>query len=222
VTIEVIDLGTGQTLWQFNPVQRYGFKMRLAGFADLDNDGVREAVLVKSGFGQGSFYIAVIDWSHDDAEELRLGSPTKQYSLTYLGDVDGDSQDELVALTYNLQNGAVATEIYGSTASAGVFGVGPSGPGPADLSGLSNHPNPVSDRTSLTFQLPRLAEVSLRVYDQEGRLVRDLGTEILPHGLHEIVWDGRDGRGRLAAPGVYFARLITPDSQENRKLVLAR
>ena len=52
------------------------------------------------------------------------------------------------------------------------------------------------------------ADVTLRVYDLSGRLVRTL-LDGAPHGRgrHEAVWDGRDGAGRSLAAASYVARL---------------
>ena len=52
---------------------------------------------------------------------------------------------------------------------------------------------------------PDAAEV--RVYDRKGRLVFRASRQ----GVAPIVWDGRDGSGRVREPGVYVARIKTTD-----------
>jgi hypothetical protein len=73
---------------------------------------------------------------------------------------------------------------------------------------LPNTPNPFNPSTVLRFSLARDADVDLTVYDVRGRLVRDLGTRSWTAGEHDVVWDGRDGRGRSLASGVYQVRLV--------------
>jgi hypothetical protein len=34
-----------------------------------------------------------------------------------------------------------------------------------------------------------------------------------------VTWDGRDGGGHAAAPGVYFARVLTPMGARTRRIV---
>jgi hypothetical protein len=44
--------------------------------------------------------------------------------------------------------------------------------------------------------------------------VRVLVDGNLPAGLHEVIWDGRDGRGFTVAPGFYWAVLDTGGAAE--------
>jgi len=93
-----------------------------------------------------------------------------------------------------------------------------------DVSLGPNRPNPFSGSTTIRFDLPRAAQVGLRVYNVAGRVVRDL---IEPSqseaGQHEISWDGRDQSGRPLAAGVYLYRL-TVDGKAGpvRRAVLLR
>jgi hypothetical protein len=59
----------------------------------------------------------------------------------------------------------------------------------------------------LTLTLPRPAEAELRVWDAQGRLVRQLLAGPCAPGEHAIRWDGRTDAGRAAASGLYYARL---------------
>jgi hypothetical protein len=51
--------------------------------------------------------------------------------------------------------------------------------------------------------------ITLRIFDQQGRLIRDLLSENLSAGMHEARWDGRDGAGRPVPGALYFYRLRT-------------
>jgi hypothetical protein len=74
-------------------------------------------------------------------------------------------------------------------------------------------PNPFILKTKLNFTLLHPAQVSLKLYDAGGRLVRALlASEHLSPGLHHIAWDGRDGNHHRLPPGVYFYRLEAPGS----------
>lgn len=83
-------------------------------------------------------------------------------------------------------------------------------------------PNPFNPSTELRFTVARQGRVSLRIFDERGRLVRDLVGETLAAGEHVANWDGRDGGGRAAASGVYVAELRTSDARELRKLTLVK
>lgn len=70
-------------------------------------------------------------------------------------------------------------------------------------------PNPASVKGSVRLRLPVDARIELAVYDLRGRRVRALADRSMPAGEHAIVWDLRDGTGRLLPAGVYFIRLRT-------------
>ena len=86
----------------------------------------------------------------------------------------------------------------------------------------SNHPNPFNAETLLRYAVPEAQRVRLAIYDILGRPVRILVDEVRPMGVHEIVWDGRDSRGRSVASGVYLYRFQTPDFSQTRKMILLR
>ena len=83
-------------------------------------------------------------------------------------------------------------------------------------------PNPFTHRTTLNFTLGQSGPVSIRLYDTEGRLVRELVRAWLPAGRHSALWDGLAVTGRPALSGMYFAALETPQGRSVRKLILAR
>jgi hypothetical protein len=85
-----------------------------------------------------------------------------------------------------------------------------------------NRPNPFREATSIAWALPGPQNVTLSLYDVRGALVRLLASGTCDAGRHEVVWDGRDGRGREAASGIYFYSLETAGVRETRRLVLLR
>ncbi len=103
------------------------------------------------------------------------------------------------------------------------------GAGVADCGGSScrldlaqNRPNPFAPDTWIAYALASDTNVSLRVYDVEGRLVRTLASGPEEAGTHRVRWDGKDAGGRDAAPGIYLYRLETPGVALSKKMVLLR
>lgn len=80
-------------------------------------------------------------------------------------------------------------------------------------------PNPFFASTELGFTLATPGEVSLGIYDAAGRLVRTLYRGAAPAGLARHAWNGRDSSGRIAAPGVYYARLVAGGRTLSRPLL---
>ena len=83
-------------------------------------------------------------------------------------------------------------------------------------------PNPFNPRTEIRYALPREQHVVLRVHDVRGHLVRQLVDGRRPAGLHAVVWDGCDDRGRNVASGTYYARLSAGGVSEVRAMALIR
>jgi hypothetical protein len=81
-------------------------------------------------------------------------------------------------------------------------------------------PNPVSSDAKLMYQLPEAAEVSLRVFDAGGRVVRSLKSGHVEVGVHTLHWDGRDENGARLANGLYFLTMTAGDYVGTSKLIL--
>ena len=78
--------------------------------------------------------------------------------------------------------------------------------GELSLSEVLPYPNPwnMAQPLKLRFTITQPALVEARIYDVAGNLVRILPSERKTPGRHYFVWDGRNGRGRIAANGLYF------------------
>jgi len=86
-----------------------------------------------------------------------------------------------------------------------------------------NHPNPFNRSTTIRFDLPRRAAVSVRIYDVRGRLVRTLRTAMaFEPGGHEVTWDGKAHDERRVGPGVYFCELSGTGFRSVRRMVKLR
>jgi len=81
----------------------------------------------------------------------------------------------------------------------------------ADRSGISlsqNSPNPFNPSTTIRYDLPTGAHVTLKVYNAAGRVVDVLVDGRREEaGSHSATWDGRTAAGAPVAAGMYFFRL---------------
>lgn len=87
---------------------------------------------------------------------------------------------------------------------------------------LKNYPNPFAHITIIKYSIPRSEEVSLKIYDISGRLVRNLVNREEKVGLHVVRWNRGDNQGHNVASGVYFAKLTAGEDTASRKLVIVR
>ncbi len=72
---------------------------------------------------------------------------------------------------------------------------------------LRSEPNPFRGSAMISYQLPAPGEVSLRVYNIGGQLVRTLVDGPRPAGRHMVRWDGRGDGGRALASATYICLL---------------
>ncbi len=74
-------------------------------------------------------------------------------------------------------------------------------------------PNPFNPMSTVRFELAADGEVSLRVYDTTGRLVRRLVEGRHRQGSHRVRWNARDDRDLEVASGTYFYELTVDGSK---------
>ena len=92
---------------------------------------------------------------------------------------------------------------------------------------LPNYPNPFNPETWIPYQLAKPADVTVRIYDINGRVVRYLDVGHQRAGLYHsrsraMHWDGRNTQGESVASGVYFYTLTAGDFTATRKLLIAK
>jgi PKD repeat protein len=85
-----------------------------------------------------------------------------------------------------------------------------------------NNPNPFNPATSILFDLPTAGKVRLEIFDVAGRRVALLAEGIFEAGRHELIWHGKDGRGKQASSGVYFYRLTGSEFTQTKSMLLIK
>jgi tetratricopeptide (TPR) repeat protein len=85
---------------------------------------------------------------------------------------------------------------------------------------FSADPNPATGRVTIRWQVPVESDVSLRVYNAAGQLVKVLADGRTKPGSYTSVWNGTDAKGRRLANGVYFYALDNGAKRISRKVIL--
>jgi hypothetical protein len=88
---------------------------------------------------------------------------------------------------------------------------------------LNNVINPArKEFTVLNYTLTRRGRVTVDVFTLDGTQVRRLVSEVKEAGTYNISWDGLNQGGRPVARGMYFIRVVAPDIDEIRKVMVVK
>ena len=136
--------------------------------------------------------------------------------LGFKGNIDTDS-----TLTFTLGADAIAN-YNGSALTAQVTVT-------ADRENavLANFPNPFNPETWIPYQLAQPADVTLTIYNVQGRVVRALDLGHQAAGVYQsrsraAYWDGRNAVGEPVASGLYFYTLTAGDFSATRKMLIRK
>jgi hypothetical protein len=134
--------------------------------------------------------------------------------------------ESVLALTYEDMNCPAAGEfeIAAKAILAGVWeflfpptSVASNEVPPRDFELAQNYPNPFNPETNIEYQISRIENVKLAVYDLLGREVATLVNEKKPAGSYTLRFDGSS-----LASGVYFVRLRAGSEMRVIKMGLVR
>jgi len=114
----------------------------------------------------------------------------------------GDLSDEVSATVTNIDNNGLAL--------------------PETYALYQNYPNPFNPSTTIKFDLPEQANVSIVVYNILGSKVRTLYNGARVAGSHQIVWDGMNDQGIRVTSGVYIYTIKAGTFVESKKMTLMK
>jgi hypothetical protein len=85
-----------------------------------------------------------------------------------------------------------------------------------------NYPNPFNPTTRFDVAIPKLANVTVAIYDVLGRQITTLMSGQQGAGLYSMEWDGRDARGLNVPTGIYFIRMLSDEFNQTQKIMLMK
>ena len=85
-----------------------------------------------------------------------------------------------------------------------------------------NYPNPFNPTTTISYDLPEQAQVTLGIYDLLGKKIKTLVNQSQNAGNKTAVWDGTDDLGRQVSAGVYLYRIQAGEFTHTRKMLLLK
>ena len=83
-------------------------------------------------------------------------------------------------------------------------------------------PNPFNPITTLRYELPEEAMVTITVYDMIGRKVNNLVSSQQTAGYKSIQWNATNDAGQPVSAGLYLYTIQTGEFRQTRKMVLLK
>ncbi|MGA2668957.1 MAG: T9SS type A sorting domain-containing protein [Ignavibacteria bacterium] len=102
---------------------------------------------------------------------------------------------------------------FGNT--LGITGI--SGTAPKEFSLSQNFPNPFNPSTEIKFDIAKLSNVKLNIYNVLGEKIALLVDQNLPAGSYSVNWDASE-----MPSGVYFYKIYAGDFSATKKLILIK
>ncbi len=93
-------------------------------------------------------------------------------------------------------------------------------PAKVPIAVFQNYPNPFNQTTRIMLQMNQSANVQIKIYATNGKLVRTLFSGSLQQGENRFNWDGRNSAGQKVASGLYFLHVSAAEMVIRRKVVL--
>ena len=83
-------------------------------------------------------------------------------------------------------------------------------------------PNPMLEGGEVRFALPVAGQVSLKIYNVKGELVKTLVDTKTDAGVYTVGWNGTNSRGNNVTSGIYFMKLETQAGSAATKVVVSK
>jgi hypothetical protein len=80
-----------------------------------------------------------------------------------------------------------------------------------------NYPNPFNPKTSIGIELFEDSEITVKVYNLEGREIQIIYDGYLTKGIHKFEFDGSD-----LPSGIYLYKINAPGFSQTKKMILAK
>ncbi|OGU35227.1 MAG: hypothetical protein A2068_14825 [Ignavibacteria bacterium GWB2_35_6b] len=98
-----------------------------------------------------------------------------------------------------------------------ITGINSSKTNPVQFKLFQNYPNPFNPNTVISYNVPMLSDVTLKIYDVLGREISMLVNEEKKVGSYEVNFDGSN-----LTSGIYFYKLTVGKFSETNKMMLLK
>ena len=202
---------TKELHWSVNPHQ---FEYNMAITAELEA-GSQLAVFVDDevrGVVESTYFPLTDSYT---ANLMVYGNDGEELSFRVYQEANDTELDILDHLTFEV-NGIIGNDIEPVLLRTISL--------PEEYSLSQNYPNPFNPTTTINYELPTDANVTISVYNIMGQLVTELVSSgnMQDAGYHSVVWDGTNLSGEPVSSGVYIYSIQSNGFNYVKKMLLMK
>lgn len=196
---------------------------------DFNNDNFPDLIYTKSTWDEINEYIYICfnnqEGSFNEPDSIFIGVP--QWFKITSADFDNNGYQDIAVTGYFFNEIDQAVRILFNDGTGDFLEEPQVGINNDELEitncKLSNYPNPFNPQTTVNFSIKEQGFVELIIYNIKGRLVKELNSQILEGGEHNVSWNGRDNNNQCCSSGIYLMNLkVNGKSRKTSKLILLK
>ena len=131
-------------------------------------------------------------------------------------DPDDNANSYLNGGTYSLVNGGYLAPEGSIEVETGMNSL------PSEWILEQNYPNPFNPSTTIEYQLPKTANVTISIYEINGKLIKEILNRKQNEGVHRVIWDGTNQNNIRVASGIYIYTIKSDNLLASKKLILIK
>ncbi len=232
-TMDSSDLGDGVMLFRVVAAMDEGnwISVDMPGYS-VDNIAPPAPPVVYAGAQDGN---VILTWDAVDAPDLRhfnVYRGTSQDFLTAPENLVGTTEttefvDQTISQVGEYFYRVSAVDVHGnegdnSPVATIILGIEDGIGIPKEFALHRNYPNPFNPVTTIRYDLPEQAMVTIVIYDMLGRQINTLVNKVETAGYKSVVWNGMNQFGQPVGTGVYLYQINAGKFSRTNKMVLMK
>ena len=210
-------LGTEPTFIPNKVVGTFGAHYYKVNVSDpiLDNISIE---LLPYSPDEGNLYLTIIN--NTSIQPTHMSGNEQVLNVT-----DSDSVIFFVsAFTYTFPDLYYAIRIVpNSTSSTDNLNIDPTETFPHQFYLMGNYPNPFNPLTNISYSISQQKNISIRIFNIKGQLIKLISSGIQMPGQYSIIWDATDINGNIVESGMYFYNLnVDGKKRDTQKMLLLK